>query len=128
MATLTLTKLWINHAGTGAAIAAQSAPGRTRTITTPGQVQTYAAGTRRPIAAGTRDDTYTFTLRLITTAQLDTLTSWIGQPVQIRNDRGLLLHATYFAIDTADIRGEHRYDATITAHTIGPPDEPALVL
>ncbi|WP_435589179.1 hypothetical protein [Micromonospora chalcea] len=127
MASVTLTKLWINHAETGAAIAAHSAPNRTRTITTPGQVQTYAAGTRRPIAAGTRDDTYTFTLRLVTTAQLDTLTSWIGQPVQIRNDRGLLLHAVYFAIDTADIRGEHRYDATITAHTITPPDEPALV-
>ncbi len=122
MATVTLTKLFINHAETGAAIAAHSAPDRTRRISTPGQVLPYGAGTRRPTAApAIRDDTYTFTLRLIPPPDLDTLTAWTEQPVQIRNDRGLLLHAVYFAIHTTDIRGENRYDATITTHSIAPP-------
>ncbi|MEV0881760.1 hypothetical protein AB0I85_28510 [Micromonospora echinofusca] len=126
MATVALTKLWINHLATGAAIAAHTAPGRTRRLTTPGEVRTYGSSTRRPVAApAIRDHTYTFTLRDITTTTHDTLAAWIGQPVQIRNDRGLLLHAVYYGIDTAERPGEHLYDATITTTEITPAPRPA---
>ncbi|WFE44153.1 hypothetical protein [Verrucosispora sp. WMMD1129] len=127
MVAVALTKLWINRLPDGAAIAAHTAPQRDRHTTTPGQVRTYSGGTRRPAAAPAyRDHTYTFTLRHITTADLDTLTTWTGQAVQIRNDRGLLITAIYYGLTITEHRGD-RYDATITAHDISPPDQPAHV-
>jgi hypothetical protein len=98
MATLTLNKMWVNLVSTGAGVSGQAAIGRTEDYTLPGEVRTYAGGRRRSITSVGEVGTYKWQYRLVPRTTVDTLHSWIGLLVQVRDTRGRRLFGAYFAL------------------------------
>lgn len=118
MATLVLRKLFVNLVATGEAVSAQSAPGREPTNSADGETRTYAGGRRRSIAREGVKGTYSFTLRLIPRADVDTLTSWMGHLVQVRDDRGRRFYGTFFDVVEVERRGTALFDVPIVLQVV----------
>ena len=90
MATLTLTKMWVNLMATGEVdyVAAWHYPDDTDTRSVQGRRAQYAGGRMRGISqVGTATD-WTFTLEAVTAADTDKLAAWLGQTVLVRDNRG----------------------------------------
>lgn len=120
MATLTLDKVWINHLPDGAAVSANSAIGRTLSHEIDGEVRTYAGGRRRAVATVGRMTTFEFVLRSVTTTTIDTLQSWLGETVQVRDARGQLYVGVFFSIDVAEFRVPTLYDVAVSLRVVDP--------
>jgi hypothetical protein len=118
MATLTLNKVWINLMPTGDAISAPSAD-RTRTYQAKGEVRTYGGGRQRAITAEGLSSTFAFTLRLVTWAQIQTLVSWIGRTVQVRDHRGTQYYAIFNTVTPVEIpKNPAKFDVQISVSTV----------
>lgn len=102
MTTLTLDKLWINLLSTGVAVSAYSND-RAAAYANIGEVKHLAGGRQASVSVVGEAGTYTFTLVDVPTADVDTLRSWKGQAVQVRNNRGQLFNGTYFAVTPAEV-------------------------
>jgi len=114
MAALALTKVFINLTATGQAISAASAPGRLNDFEVPGESRLYAGGRRRAITSTGQVATYTCVLLLVSTADRDTLRSWAGQAVQIRDNLGNRNFGIYRKVPAAEVRGRPgRWNVTI---------------
>lgn len=88
MATLTLTKAFINLAATGTAVSAQTREERKRVHAKNVDVRTFAGGRQRAITQeGVRGE-FELTLVLVTKTTYELLCTWIGQVVQVRDHRG----------------------------------------
>lgn len=120
MTVLVLDKLWINRLDTGEAIAAISHPSdrsqqHSRQVTT----REYASGRVRAISTGVavRGD---LTWRLVTVSQLtkDTLVSWCGIAVQVRDYRGQRFFGTFDRVDVAEYEQPGLYTAGFSLATI----------
>lgn len=98
MATLTLTRVWLNLIATGAAVSAYSKPGRDVTYENKGEVRTYAGGRQRAITQEGEIVTLPFTLQDVVRADIDTLRSWKGLAVQYRDNRGRLFNGSLFVV------------------------------
>lgn len=88
MATLVLNRLWLNLVATGAAVSGYSAPGRAPSYGMDGTIATYAGGRQRSITREGVHGSYVTTLLLMSRADITTLRGWMGQAVQVRDDRG----------------------------------------
>jgi hypothetical protein len=107
MALVTLDRVWVNQLATGEAVSAFSAPERPRVIGMDGEVRTYAGGRRRSVTAEGVHGQWGGTLRRVTKAVVDTLESWLGETVQVRDHRGLVLYGVFYQVTPIEIRGQN---------------------
>jgi hypothetical protein len=118
MASLLLTRVWVNLLATGAAVAAQSTE-RSREYKKKVEVRTYAGGRQRAVTADGAPTQFAFTLRLLTWTQVETLISWIGLPVQVRDHRGTRYFAVFDAVVPIEVPNESTlWDAQVTARSV----------
>lgn len=99
MATVTLTKLFINLQSTGASVSCTSQPGREVTYHRRGEVRIFAGGRLRGISLEGAPNTFSFVLQDVTRSQIDTLRLWAGLPVQVRDNRGRIWVGVFFDVD-----------------------------
>jgi hypothetical protein len=104
MATIALDRVWINLWPSGESVAAQSTD-RTRSTEAQGEVRTYAGGRQRSITKEGVGRQFAFTLRMVTWVQIQTLESWIGRTVQVRDHRGTRYFGVFQAVTPVEIRG-----------------------
>jgi hypothetical protein len=118
MATLTLTAVWINLLSSGAAVTAQSAPDRTEVYAVAGETRTYAGGRRRAVTSAGELGTYAFTLLLLARADVETLRSWQGLPVQVRDHKGRRFFGTFYGVNIAEYIDRSRWEVSITLSVV----------
>lgn len=114
MTILTLSKFWINRMDTGDAVSGYSDPDRSREHTIDGEVSTYAGGRQRAIHVKGERGTYSFTLKELTLADVETLREWIGALVQVRDHRGQRYVGTYFGVSIGEVRLSLVYEVSIS--------------
>jgi hypothetical protein len=113
VASLVLTKTWVNLVATGAAVSGQTARGRGEKYEAAGEVRTYAGGRRRAVSQAGEAGTYTFTLMLVPRATVDTLHSWEGLLVQVRDHKGRQFFGVFNAITVTEYVSRSSWDVTI---------------
>lgn len=113
MVALALDRTYVNLVATGALVSAYTARGRSHTYKVDGSVQPFAGGRYRSIATEGLSGAQTFMLRDVTDAQIETLKSWAGQLVLIRDNRGRRMFGTYYEVTYADRMAEGYYDVSL---------------
>lgn len=101
MATLTLTKTFINLLTTDESVSGYRTGDDTDTADMQGRVATYAGGRQRGVIAEGVAGGWGFTLRGLTTAQTETLRLWLGQTVMVRDNRGRKLFGVLMSVPRA---------------------------
>jgi hypothetical protein len=102
MATLTLTAVWVNLVATGQAVSGVSGRGRAESYEYPGEVRTYAGGRRRSITSAGELGSYGVSLFNVPRSTVETLRTWAGQTVQVRDNTGRRFVGVFFKVDVAD--------------------------
>lgn len=119
MATLNLTAIWINLMSSGAAVSAQSAQGRGEGYTTAGSVRSYAGGRQRSVMTVGEAGSYAFVLRLVPRSTVDTLRTWAGQAVQVRDNKGRRFFGVYYALAISEwVDSSTVWDLAITLSVV----------
>ena len=118
MATLKLSKIWVNLASSGQAVASASAPGRPESYQIGGEVRTYAGGRQRAITRKGEAGTYEFRLLLLDRDAVETLRDWTGQLVQVRDNRGRRYFGVYFGLGVVEQRGRSTWHVDITLRVV----------
>lgn len=118
MATLTLTKVWVNRVDTGEAVSAQSSVERSREHSLAGEVRTYAGGRQRAVSQAGEAGKFQVTLRFLPAVTVEKLRTWIGLPVSIRDARGQQFYGVYFTVPVVEHRSPLDYDVTIDLRTV----------
>lgn len=96
MATLRLDQVWLNRLDTGEALHAYSGRGRAGVRRVLGEVRQMAGGRQRSFSQVGVGGGHSFTLRMVTAQQIETLYSWMAPVVvQYRDHRGVLLYGVY---------------------------------
>jgi|SRR5882724_1076885 len=113
MVAVSLAYTWVNLVATGASVSAYTGRGRSRDYKTEGSVQGFAGGRYRSISTEGVAGQQTFVLRDVSDANIDTLKSWIGQTVLVRDNRGRRMFGTYYDIAYTDRMLANYYDVTI---------------
>ena len=122
MATLRLTTLWINLAGTGTGFAAPSTA-RAFTSGVSGDVRAYAGGRVRLFTQEAVTGALDVTLVKLTLDQVETLESWRGQTVLVRDHRGQRWWGAFTAVDRIEHKGTTWYNAGITVRLVSVTEE-----
>ncbi len=113
MVMISLDRTWVNLVSTGASVSAYTGRGRSRQYQQTGAVQQFAGGRFRAISTEGIGGSQTFTLRDVNDADLETLKSWIGQAVLVRDNRGRKMYGTFFVTGWSDRMAEGYYDISI---------------
>lgn len=121
MATLTLTKVFLNRLDNGESVAAPSTD-RGQSYSMDGEVRSYAGGRQRFFGTTGEHGTFQVTLRRLTLAQVATLRTWKGLAVQLRDRRGQSITGTFTTV-TLKEWPDLLYDAAITINLVTYPDE-----
>ena len=103
MATLQLTKTFVTLVSTGISVSGQTARDRPEAYSIPIEVRTYGTGRRRSVAQLGELGTYAFTMLLVPRATVDTLRSWVGQTVQVRDNKGRRFFGVYGGVTATEI-------------------------
>lgn len=98
MATLNLTKTFVNLLASGAAVSGQTGRGRGEGYAAPGEVRTFAGGRRRSIVSAGELGSYEFTMLRLTRTDVETLRQWVGQTVQVRDNKGRRFFGVYYEV------------------------------
>jgi hypothetical protein len=123
MATLTLTKVWINRLDSGAAVSAQSLPERARSRSMAGEVRGYAGGRQRSFTQLGLRGVFEFGLVLVSLATVELLESWIGVPVLVRDHRGQAFTGVFYDVPATGHRDDvNAYDVTLSLRLVTAPD------
>jgi len=117
VATLTLTKLWLNRMDGGAAVSAQSS-GRARAHDMFGEVRTYAGGRQRSRTVAGERGQFTFRLEDVTLTTIDLLRTWIGRDVQVRDHRGQRFFGVFFGVNIIERKDPTLYVAEFILRTV----------
>lgn len=119
MATLNLTRVFINLYATGAAVSAVSAPGRSESYQVAGETRMYAGGRRRSMTQQGELGSYSVTLLQVPRVDVETLRGWKGQVVQVRDHKGRLFTGTFFVVAIAEYRDTATvFDVAIALDTL----------
>lgn len=122
MATLNLTKRWINRWDNGAAVSSQSLPRPDLEHGVTGRVDTFAGGRQRGITqVGTRTR-WSFGLRDITLTTKDLLATWLGQTIQVRDNRGQMHVGIFVDLVVVEHKAPTLYDVAIVLRTVTVPE------
>lgn len=117
MATLQLTKVFVTLISTGVSVAAQSTErGVQHDIA--GDVKTYAGGRRRFIGQEGVRGQFSFRLLLLTLTQVETLESWMGQPVLVRDRRGQAFTGVFKQVTRSEYKDATKYNAAVVAEFV----------
>lgn len=116
ISTLTLTKVWVNRVDTGEALSAPSS-GRSRAHSLAGEVRSYAGGRQRSIVVEGERGTFAFTLLRLTLDQVETLRSWTGVTVQVRDHRGQRFFGVYYDVGITEYKDDY-YSVSISLATV----------
>lgn len=108
MATLLLTKAFVNLLATGASVAAQS-QGRSLTTGMDGEIRKYAGGRTRAVTEEGVRIAYDITLLHLNATQVATLRSWIGQEVLVRDNFGRAVKGVFWSVPEVE-PGRHLND------------------
>jgi hypothetical protein len=103
MATLNLTKTFVTLPATGAYVAGQTGRGRG---------EGYVGGRQRSIAQEGERGTYTFVMLRLTRTDVETLRTWMGQVVQVRDNKGRRFYGVYFDVEIIEYI-DARYNVSI---------------
>ncbi len=117
MAMITLGRVWINLLATGESINAYSSD-RSRGTGINGTVNQYAGGRFRPTTIEGVRGSFAFKLRDVTELQIETLKTWYGQPVVVRDHRGRVYFAVFFNLAETERRDTSLYDVALTIEEI----------
>jgi hypothetical protein len=117
MAKLELRQVWINLLSTGAAVHAYSSD-RGRGTSVDGEVRKFAGGRLRGISSEGQRGQFTFKLRDVTNDDIETLKSWYGRPVIVRDHRGRRYFGLYFSVDENERKAIDLWDVTLTVQEI----------
>ncbi len=117
MAMVTLNQVWINLLSTGEAVHAYSSD-RSRATGITGDVRQYAGGRQRAVSTEGIRGQVTFRLRDITNEDIETLKSWYGQPVCLRDYRSRVYFGVYFSISESERRTQDLFDIAMTVQEI----------
>jgi hypothetical protein len=117
MATLTLTKVFVNRLDTGQAVAGQSGVERSREHGIEGEVRTYAGGRQRAVTRAGEQGKFEFSLRFLPAATVELLRTWVGVPVLVRDWRGQAFYGVFFRVPITEHRSPVDYDVQITLMT-----------
>ncbi len=113
MVAITLDRTFVNLVATGAVVQAYTGRGRSRNYRTDGAVQAFAGGRYRSIALEGVAGAQTFMLRDVSSADIETLKSWIGETVLVRDNRGRRMFGTYYEVGYSDRMSADAYDVTL---------------
>jgi hypothetical protein len=113
MVAIVLDRTFVNLVSTGDVVKAFTGRGRSRNYRTDGAVQGFAGGRFRSIALEGVAGQQTFMLRDVSLADIDTLKSWIGETVLVRDNRGRRMFGTYFEVGYNDRMDSNYYDVTL---------------
>lgn len=100
MATLTIDRIWINLAVSGADdyVKGLRDASESDSRSSVGRIVQYTGGRQRGITQKGVATGWSFTLRGVTAADTDKLASWIGQTVLVRDNRGRKVWGFYLAV------------------------------
>jgi len=118
MATLILTRCWVNRLATGDAVSAQSAPDRSRRHEMDGEVRTFAGGRQRSITSLGERGAFSFVLVDVSLTTVDLLRTWIGQPVQVRDHRGQRFFGVFYTVSPVEAKEPTLYHVPISLRVI----------
>lgn len=118
MATLTLTKVFINRLDTGQAVSAQSDISRAREHSIAGSVRTYAGGRQRAVQQVGERGSFDVRLRMVSLSTVDLLRTWQGIPVQVRDARGQRFFGVYFKVPVVELRATGEYDVPLSVQLL----------
>lgn len=113
MAILQLRELWITLLSTGEHVHSHHKPLPARASAKTGEVREYVGGRRRAVSTEGTTARLSVTLLRLTLDQVQTLESWAGQPVLVRDWRGQGLYGTFFAVATSARRPADQYESTL---------------
>lgn len=113
MVAIVLDRTFVNLVATGAVVQAYTGRGRSRAYKTDGAVAAFAGGRYRSIALEGVAGQQTFMLRDVSTADIETLKSWIGETVLVRDNRGRRMFGTYYEVGYSDRMLDGYYDVTL---------------
>jgi hypothetical protein len=114
---------FVNLMSSGEFVAAYSEPGRGYSTSIEGRVDTFAGGRQRAISIEGERVTYPFTLVRVTPTDLDTLISWKGQTVCVRDNRGRRFFGAYFEVAPVETRDTDHYNVPLTVVGVTLPEE-----
>jgi hypothetical protein len=118
MASVSLTRMWVNRVDSGEAVSAFSSD-RSRSHDMAGEVRTYAGGRQRSIAVEGERGQWQFSLRQLTLAQVETLRAWKGVLVQVRDWRGQREFGVFYEVPAVEyVHDRNRYDVTLTVRLV----------
>lgn len=118
MVAITLDRTFVNLVATGAVVSAYTGRGRSRNYKTDGAVQGFAGGRFRSIALEGVAGQQTFMLRDVSAADIETLKSWIGETILVRDNRGRRMFGTYFEVGYNDRMDASYYDVTLNVSEV----------
>jgi hypothetical protein len=118
MATLALTKLWINLLVNGAAVSAQSDPRRARQHAQTGEVRTYAGGRQRSVTTVGERGVFSFTLVDVSMVTVELLRLWVGQVVQVRDHRGQRFFGVFYTVAPVEEKDPALYSLPLELHVV----------
>lgn len=103
MVMLTLPETFVNLLSTGQAVAGLPRQDRDESYSMSGDVRTYAGGRRRSITTAGEAGTYRFTLLNVARADIETLRSWLGQLVEVRDSKGRQFYGVFFGVTPIEV-------------------------
>lgn len=118
MATLTLTKVWVNLLDTGEAVSGWSDPERDQEHDVQGETRTYAGGRQRSVTQEGARGRFAFRLVAVSKTDVDTLNSWKSRTVQVRDHRGQLFVGTYFGVSVGEYMEPTLWSASIQLNLV----------
>lgn len=118
MAMITLRKLWIHLIDTGIGLSFYTSFDRGISKSMQGEVRTYAGGRQRSVSAVGVKETLTLTLKNVDQTSIDTLETWFGQTVCVRDHRGRRWFGVFYALEIADRRKKTMHDVGITIYEV----------
>ena len=113
MVAVTLDRTFINLVSTGALVSAYTGRGRSREYETTGSVEKFAGGRFRSISEEGLSGKQTFLLRDVSDADIETLKTWIGETVLVRDNRGRRMFGTFYKIGYPDRMEANYYDISL---------------
>jgi len=99
-------------------VSGQTGRDRAEAYSVPGETRTYAGGRRRSITQAGELGSYAFTMLLVPRATVETLRTWQGQTVQVRDNKGRRFFGVFYGVTAAEIISRATWNVAITLSVV----------